>query len=483
MPHRSLPSLIQDHGIKILVLTHVFFWTLIPALTQHNAPLDVAEGFAWGREWQWGYYKHPPLQSWLLEITRTIFGTSGIGYFGLAALCGGVALWAVYKTAALLTDKTTALIAAALTQSILYFTFLSPEFNPNTLQLMLWALAAYAFAGALILKTTRYWIALGVIFAAGFYAKYFMAVCGVSFVLFMLVHKESRRWLLRPQPYLASLICALLCTPHLIWLVQYHYLPFTYAANRLVHTTGLLKSALAALTFAGAQILALLPPILLGAVLSYPYQTAKNVHQSLIRWLAFAPLALSVVPSLISGQGLRSMWGVPIVTFVPLWLVTHFRVHTLRIRSFVFAWSWLFFLVLFSYAGNQMFAADLGFKPSRGHYPGQEMAQFFSKLWQEKTDKPLSYVVGDEWEACNVAIYSPMQPRPHVWIYGTDSVSPWIHEADVLRLGAVIVWNGEESKPPAWVDVFVSRFPGTEIQPVHRFKNIPLGSAILLPQP
>jgi len=94
----------------------------------------------------------------------------------------------------------------------------------------------------------------------------------------------------------------------------------------------------------------------------------------------------------------------------------------------------------------------------------------------------LIYVVGDEWEACNIAFYSPQRPRPHVWIYGTDSVSPWINEDEVLTQGAVIVWNADATKHPAWLDVFLSRFPGTILQEEHAFANgIVLGAAILPP--
>ena len=42
-------------------------WTLVPALTHHNLPLDVIEQTAWGAEWQLGYFKHPPMAAWLTE--------------------------------------------------------------------------------------------------------------------------------------------------------------------------------------------------------------------------------------------------------------------------------------------------------------------------------------------------------------------------------------------------------------------------------
>ena len=52
-------------------------WTLAPALTHISVPLDVAEGYAWGREWVIATYKHPALPSWLLEGSRVLTGAIG----------------------------------------------------------------------------------------------------------------------------------------------------------------------------------------------------------------------------------------------------------------------------------------------------------------------------------------------------------------------------------------------------------------------
>ena len=48
-----------------IVGLHVLFWTLMPLLVHRNAPLDVIEGAVWGREWQLGYPKGPPLVPWM----------------------------------------------------------------------------------------------------------------------------------------------------------------------------------------------------------------------------------------------------------------------------------------------------------------------------------------------------------------------------------------------------------------------------------
>jgi hypothetical protein len=46
-----------------------------------SLPLDVvSDGLSWGHEWQWGYYKHPPLPSWEVEA-RSIFSEISVPIF------------------------------------------------------------------------------------------------------------------------------------------------------------------------------------------------------------------------------------------------------------------------------------------------------------------------------------------------------------------------------------------------------------------
>src|SRR4051812_16518660 len=57
-----------------LLVIHAAVWTALPALFFINLPLDVVEGLLYGREWQWGYDKLPPLPWWMLEATHRLFG-------------------------------------------------------------------------------------------------------------------------------------------------------------------------------------------------------------------------------------------------------------------------------------------------------------------------------------------------------------------------------------------------------------------------
>src|ERR1700704_1086864 len=49
---------------------HVALWTLVLANLKaaQDVHMDVAEAFAWGQKFQFGYGKHPPLAGWVAGV-------------------------------------------------------------------------------------------------------------------------------------------------------------------------------------------------------------------------------------------------------------------------------------------------------------------------------------------------------------------------------------------------------------------------------
>ncbi len=62
---------------------HFAVWTALPTLLYANLPLDLIEALTYGREWQLGYDKLPPLPWWLVEIMHRTFGVDA-AYYALA---------------------------------------------------------------------------------------------------------------------------------------------------------------------------------------------------------------------------------------------------------------------------------------------------------------------------------------------------------------------------------------------------------------
>ena len=52
-------------ALAAFLLLHFIVWTALPAALYPNLPLDLIEALTYGREWQLGYDKLPPLPWWL----------------------------------------------------------------------------------------------------------------------------------------------------------------------------------------------------------------------------------------------------------------------------------------------------------------------------------------------------------------------------------------------------------------------------------
>jgi len=61
-------------ALAAILVLHAAVWTALPALLYANLPLDLIEALTYGREWQLGYDKLPPLPWWLVEIVYRLAG-------------------------------------------------------------------------------------------------------------------------------------------------------------------------------------------------------------------------------------------------------------------------------------------------------------------------------------------------------------------------------------------------------------------------
>src|SRR5262249_51194710 len=119
---------------------HVLLWTALPALLYPNLPLDLIEALTYGREWQLGYDKLPPLPWWLIEGVYRLIGVDA-AYYALAQLAVVAAFTAVFMTARPLVGPVRALVAVLILDGLHYFHFTAAKFNHDVIQLPLWALA------------------------------------------------------------------------------------------------------------------------------------------------------------------------------------------------------------------------------------------------------------------------------------------------------------------------------------------------------
>src|SRR5215468_10887852 len=245
-------------GFWLLAAAHAAIWTILPFALYPNLPLDIVEALAYGREWQLGYDKLPPLPWWLVEIAHRTFD-SDLAYYALGQLSVLAAFAAVWGVMLRIATPAAAAVAVLIIDGLHFFNFTAPKFNHDVIQLPFWALAGLSFHGALRTGRLGHWVVLGVALGLAFWAKYFVVVLGLPLGLFMLIDPRARRHLATPGPYLAVAIGIMIMAPHLIWLYQNEWLPLNYAASRAMPAEGLLGHLTHPALFALAQLFWLLP--------------------------------------------------------------------------------------------------------------------------------------------------------------------------------------------------------------------------------
>src|ERR1700746_2039970 len=237
---------------------HFVVWAALPALFYVNLPLDLIEALVYGREWQLGYDKLPPLPWWLIEAVHRTFDAD-IAYYATAQIVVLVAFALVFALARPLVGATGALIAVLIIDGLHYFQYTAVKFNHDVIQLPFWALAGYAFHTGLRRGGLGAWCLLGFAMGGALWAKYFVVVLAVPYVLFMLFDREARRTFATPGPWLVLFVALGVAAPHIVSLYQRYFFPFPYARHRATPVRGWFDHMLHPAVFLGGQIFFLLP--------------------------------------------------------------------------------------------------------------------------------------------------------------------------------------------------------------------------------
>jgi 4-amino-4-deoxy-L-arabinose transferase-like glycosyltransferase len=428
---------------------HAALWTALPALLYPNLPLDLIEALIYGREWQLGYDKLPPLPWWLVEVAYRIAGHD-FAYYLLAQVAMVAGFAGVFAFARPLIGPLGALTALLIVDGLHYFNYTAAKFNHDVVQLPFWALAGYAFHRALRGGEIRHWLLLGLAIGLSLWAKYFVAVLALPLGLFVLIDRDARKSLMTPGPYVALGAALVVMAPHLVWLVTNDFLPFAYAEHRALPSRGLIDHVWHPLQFAIGQLFFLIPSLLIALPLYWPrggtgdpQPAAKGdaFDRRIVTLLAFGPMATVLALSAVTGRGTVAMWGYPLWLFAGVWLVLSARraLDDKRLGRVLVTWAIVF-------AGLAVaFIANYGVMPSYDHryravlFPGGELGRELSQRYRASTGQPLAYVIGSMWDGGNVAHYAMEQPR--VLIDGKPERAPWIDLDDLKRRGAVVVWT------------------------------------------
>jgi hypothetical protein len=444
---QSTLDLVDQHpwrAFSAFAAIHIVVWTLAPWFLFPNLPLDLIEALTYGREWQLGYDKLPPLPWWIVEILYRLFHAD-IAYYAFAQLTVIAAFACVFRLALTLTSARAALAAVLIVDGLHYFTSTSPKFNHDVIQLPFWALAGLSYYYALRTQRLAYWGLLGIALGGAFWAKYFVAMLAVPLALFILVDRDARASLRSAGPYVTAVVALVIAAPHLVWLVQNDFLPLHYVEARATPPRGWYDHGWRPLEFALGQAAWLLPSLAIAANLFVARRevAAFNVDafsRRIVTLLTFGPFALLLAASAVTGGKLIGMWGYPLWLFLGLWLVLRIGPVTEPRRFIRLGWTWAAATLVYVIAFVIYMAVDPLTRPTyRAElFPGKAVAQALAGRFKQETGEPVAYVIAPMYFGGNVSHYAREAPR--TVIDGDLRRVPWIDPADLRRRGALVMW-------------------------------------------
>ncbi len=456
------------HSLAWLIALHALAWWLALAVGQRNLPLDVIEIFNWSLDPGWATHKLPPLTVWLFWL----FDRAGFGWQPIAQLQAplamAVTLWALWRLGLRVFSPQRALLGLLLLECVGPMTFQAALFNQNAVQIPFWALTALALWRALESDRLLLWIAVGLLAALSLLGKYFGLYLLAALGLFLLLEPGVRWVWRRPGPYLALLVALGALAPHLYSVaVDYRWQPFDYALDRAAdargwsdHLTAPLGWLLAQLASLWSALIAAAAVFLPGGPAALPAAAPRPAARRYLLTLAFAPLALCLLSSAITGARFIDPWGIPLWTFLPLGLLA-LRPQAISRRGLrnALAGALLFGggAVLLQLGG--LAAPLLLREPPRTLFNGPALAAAAVAAWRAEVPgtAPPAYVVGSYWLAGNVLYYGPW--RVSAYVNAIAANSPWVDEGRLRREGGLLVWTAgpDEAQRPPWLRPLLKR--------------------------
>jgi 4-amino-4-deoxy-L-arabinose transferase-like glycosyltransferase len=462
-------------SVLALLLLFAFVWLWHLGTASLTAPQDNLEQLLWTHALQWGYYKHPPLPTWLLwPWVQWADGQIWASYLWGAAV-SLLALLVFWHLLAQMRGQHYALVALLAVLCITYYNGRLYYYNHNTVLMLAVCLSAWACWRAFETHRLRWWAALGLALGAGALSKYQIVIAVICVLVFFLQQGAWRVAVHRQGLLTAGCVALLVFSPHVLWLQANDFQPLAYAKETSLglnlDAAQRIKQSLRWL--ADMLLNRALPAWLMLAAVVWMVARHRSKAQSMehtvpaepaaraFLWVwGFVPLLFTVFVGLISGAELQLQWGTAFLLFaVPAMMelipVVWRNVNVKRaLCVFVLIQATL---LLASHLSSFKGPAALRDKHWRS-FDSAKLAQRIAPTAVEQLRGGIKVVIGPSNLATALAMQLPS--RPLVLVDGRYDISPWVSEDLVKRCGAVSIVKKTSAAFPNDVTPLGEEFPG-----------------------
>ncbi|HEY2755988.1 MAG TPA: glycosyltransferase family 39 protein [Pseudolabrys sp.] len=469
---RRLPAwfrsvLIDRESADVAVLwsltVYVIVWTAYGTIAKGGQGLhpDMTEIVAWSRDLALGYLKHPPLAAWIVRGWFDAFPLTEWSYYLLAMLMPAVTLWIVWRLAADYLDIEKRVVGLALLTFVPFFNFHALKFNVNTVLMPFWAATTWWFLRSVRRQSALYGALAGAAAGLAMLGKYWSVFLLVGLVVAALIDKRRAAYFRSAAPWVTILVGLAVISPHIYWLVQNHFAPFTYALNihgekpfggTLLSVAGYLGGSVAyvAVPLIIVLVMARPRPATL-ADMAWPAETDRRLAAASF-WL---PLLLPALGAVIGKTEITSLWSMACWTLLGVLLLSPQAVNVRAIdtQRIVVAAMIVPFVMLAASPGIDYLIARNEPPPLSAQFP--LLAQQVEMLWHQTTPAPLRFVGGDADLAYGVVTYAPDRPRALTNL-------PQPSAAEFAQAGAVYVCFSEDKACQSEAQKHAAGVPGSQ---------------------
>jgi 4-amino-4-deoxy-L-arabinose transferase-like glycosyltransferase len=216
-------------------LIAILGFLVLRATTAAQLPLSADEAYywLWSRHPDLGYFDHPPMIAWLIRAGTLAFGNTPLGVRFAGILLSLPASWFVWRAAALaLKEENRAAMAALFFNLSLMASVELLAATPDMPSLVASAAFVYFLARIEAEGDGRWWLGAGIAAGLGLLAKFSALFLGLGTLLWLVLDRGARKWLLSPWPYLGAVLALLIFAPNLVWQSQHHWETFVFQLAR-----------------------------------------------------------------------------------------------------------------------------------------------------------------------------------------------------------------------------------------------------------
>jgi hypothetical protein len=320
----------SERTVVLALVAYALLWAVYGTIAKSSQGLhpDMTELVAWSRDLSWGYLKHPPLAAALVWAWFAVFPFGEFGYYLLAMTMPALALWFAWRLSADYLEPEKRVAGLALLMLVPFFNFHALKFNVNTVLLPVWAMTTFWFLRSVRTRSLSYAALAGFGAALCMLGKYWSVFLLAGLIVAALIDKRRAAYFRSPAPWITVAVGAIAMAPHLYWLWQSDFAPFTYAMT--IHgEKPLIGTIVAALGYLLGSLGYVALPVILVLAAARPNRAAladmiwpADTERRLAAAAFWAPFLLPALGAIASGAEITSLWSMASWTLLAVLLLS-----------------------------------------------------------------------------------------------------------------------------------------------------------------